>query len=637
MRIAIVGPTHPIKGGVSQHTTVLAKQLAAAGHDVEIVSWAKQYPHFLYKGKQLVDEPEFAPFEPTRRVLAWNRPDSWVRAARSLRDRDIVVFAHITPVQIPPYRLMAALLRKHGPKIVVIAHNVLPHERSGIDRYLVSRLFNAADLVIAHSDSEVTLARSITDTRVEEAPLAPFMPDGWIARVPMPGEHRRLLFFGLVRPYKGLDVLLRAMTRAPSDIKLRVVGEFWSDPEETLALCRELGIADRVELRPGYIGADEVPDLFADVDALVLPYRTATGSQAVWTGFEFGVPVIATRAGVLAEHVREGVDGVLADPDDVDSLADALNRFYSPGVPEKMRADVIPINRGPLWARSLEVLLSVVNPPTDATSAERKPQLAYSELQALMLDEAHRRGKAKKIIGVLHHYLGRDDLSGLSALDVGCSAGFIADELAADGAQSLGADIDVPGLRAAEARFGKNVEFLCASGDALPLPDDSLDVVVFNHIYEHVVDPDAILTEIHRVLKPGGVAYLGLGNKHQIIEPHYRLPFLSWLPQGMADRYVRRFHRADEYYESYRTRSGLEQLVRGFHIWDYTIPVVRQPQVFHSTDQVKRGLDRMPVGVIKAAMPIIPTFIWIATKAGGPPRGAAADGVQHLDLTATPR
>ncbi|MDQ2750924.1 MAG: class I SAM-dependent methyltransferase [Actinomycetota bacterium] len=268
----------------------------------------------------------------------------------------------------------------------------------------------------------------------------------------------------------------------------------------------------------------------------------------------------------------------------------------------------------------------------------RRPQLAYSEVQAKMLDEQNRRTKARKILSVLHHYLGRDDLAGLAALDIGCSAGFISDELAHDGAVTIGVDIDQPGLEAAQRSFGAQVRFVCASGDSLPLADDCLDVVVFNHIYEHVVDPDSVLTEIHRVLKPKGVAYLGLGNKYQVMEPHHLLPFLSWLPQRAADKYVRMFGKADEYYERYTTRTGLKTLVRGFHVWDYTIPVVLRPGLFNSDDQIAQWVSHVPPAAVRLAMPIIPTFVWVATKEGGrPASSAAADLVEHLDLTATPR
>lgn len=255
-----------------------------------------------------------------------------------------------------------------------------------------------------------------------------------------------------------------------------------------------------------------------------------------------------------------------------------------------------------------------------------------------MLDEQHRRTKAAKILSVLHHFLGRSDLSGLRALDIGCSAGFIADELASDGATTVGVDIDEPGIAAAQRAFGHHVEFVCTSADSLPFPDGSFDVVVFNHIYEHVVDPDAVVSEIHRVLNQDGVAYLGLGNKYQIMEPHYRLPLLSWLPQRVADRYVRAFGKAEEYYESYSSRRGLKTLARGFHVWDYTIAAVVEPEAFRSTDQVKGAISRVPPGVIRAARPIIPTFIWVATKGTARPRTAiAADRIEHVDLSRAAR
>ena len=359
-RIAVVGPTHPIKGGIAQHTTVLAYRLARAGHDVQIVSWDRQYPSRLYPGQQHVDEPEFLPFEPTRRLLSWNDPLSWVRAARRIRRADLVVIAHVTPVQVVPYRALVAALgrRSHRPRVAVVAHNVLPHERSRVDELLVRRLLDAADLVVTHSDKEAEQARRLTEVPVRSATIAPFMPEGFLARTPDPGEHRRLLFFGLVRPYKGLDILLRALARASDDVRLRVVGEFWGGTGETEALLAQLGLQDRVELRPGYAAAGEVPSLFADVDALVLPYRSATGSQGVWTGFEFGVPVIATRAGHLADDVEDGIDGITVAPDDVDSLAEGLRRFYEPGTPLRLRSRVSPVDPEPYWDRYLEALLS---------------------------------------------------------------------------------------------------------------------------------------------------------------------------------------------------------------------------------------------------------------------------------------
>jgi SAM-dependent methyltransferase len=238
-----------------------------------------------------------------------------------------------------------------------------------------------------------------------------------------------------------------------------------------------------------------------------------------------------------------------------------------------------------------------------------------------MLDEAERRGKAAKIISVLQHYLGRDDLSRLTVLDIGCSTGFISDELRQAGAHVIGVDIDVPGLGRANQRFGGKVAFLCADGERLPCRDATVDVVVFNHIYEHVLDADAVMAEVRRVLNPTGAVYLGLGNRLGIVEPHYRLPFLSWLPRRLADRYVSALGRADQYHERFRTRPGLKKLCRGLTVWDYTYTVLGEPARFHADNMVPTRLAGAPSMLWKALSPIIPTFVWVASTGGGQPAG----------------
>jgi ubiquinone/menaquinone biosynthesis C-methylase UbiE len=259
-----------------------------------------------------------------------------------------------------------------------------------------------------------------------------------------------------------------------------------------------------------------------------------------------------------------------------------------------------------------------------ARSTERSAQLAYSEQMAAMRDEQGRRRKAAKILAVLRHVLGRADLAGLAVADIGCSQGFIADELAAAGAaHTYGVDIDVPGLAVAHERFGDRVRFVCAAGESLPLADASVDVAVFNHIYEHVVDPEAVLADVRRVLRPDGVLYLGLGNRLGVMEPHYRLPFLSYLPQAAADRYVQAFGRADHYYEQYRTRPGLRRLLAGWHVLDYTLPVLAQPEQFAGEDLVPGPVSRLPRTALRALLPALPTYLWVASpsplSAAGPP------------------
>jgi len=356
MRIAIVGPTFPYKGGGAQHTTELAHRLSARGHDVVIESWRAQYPSFLYPGQQTIDTPEGEPYPNTRRELDWRRPDGWIRCGRRLRSADLVVLAVLTPVQVPPYLGILYGLRRREAAIA-ICHNVLPHERRPYDRPLMRALLGRVGAVLAHSEQQAAIARGLTTTPVRVAALAPHLPVKGTAARRSREPYRRLLFFGIVRPYKGLDLLLRALAQVP-DVSLTVAGEFWGGLEETKELIADLGIADRVELRPGYVPAEEVPALFAEVDALVLPYRSATASQNVWLGHEHGVPVIATRAGALATAVRDGVDGLLVEPGSVEALAEALKRFYEPGMPERLRAGVRPVDPEPYWAAYLDTLLA---------------------------------------------------------------------------------------------------------------------------------------------------------------------------------------------------------------------------------------------------------------------------------------
>lgn len=259
-----------------------------------------------------------------------------------------------------------------------------------------------------------------------------------------------------------------------------------------------------------------------------------------------------------------------------------------------------------------------------ARRAQRIAQLKYSEQMAAMRDEDKRRRKAAKILAVLRHVLGRPSLDGLEVVDVGCSQGFIADELAGAGAAATyGVDIDVPGLAVAQSRFGERVRFVCAAGESLPLADASVDVVVFNHIYEHVVDPDAVVADIKRVLRPDGVLYLGLGNRLGVVEPHYRLPFLSYLPQGAADRYLRAFGRGEHYYEQYRSRPGLRRLLAGWHVLDYTLPVLATPQAFADDGLVPRPVTRLPEAALTALLPLLPTYLWVASPSPLLARGPA--------------
>ena len=360
-KIAIVGPAHPYKGGGARHTTELAHRLAAAGHEVVIESWRAQYPARLYPGQQTVEEAEGEAFPATRRRLAWYRPDGWIAAGRRLRRTDLVVFALITPVQVPAYLAMLAALRtgRRRPRVVVICHNVLPHERRPGDVPLVRALLRRADGVLVHSAEQAGLAQSLAPrTPVAVAALPPHFPVVPFSSPTTDEAAVRLLFFGIVRPYKGLDVLLRALADVPRTVKLTVAGEFWGGTAGTEKLIADLGIGDRVTLRPGYVPASEIPALFAAADVLVLPYREATASQNALLAFAHGVPVITTTAGTLAAHVTDGVNGLTVAPGDAGDMLRALRSVSEPASVARLRSGVRPVDPGPAWSDYLGALVT---------------------------------------------------------------------------------------------------------------------------------------------------------------------------------------------------------------------------------------------------------------------------------------
>ena len=178
MRIAVVGPAHPYKGGVAQHTTTLAHRLSAAGHDTVLVSWRAQYPKLLYPGQLTVAEPEAELYPGMERLLAWYRPDSWWRTGRRLGRQgcDVVVLSVVTPVQAPAYLTLARAARAGGCTVVALCHNVLPHESRGADEPLMRALLRRVDAVVVHSAEQAALAETLTTAPVQVAALPPHLP-----------------------------------------------------------------------------------------------------------------------------------------------------------------------------------------------------------------------------------------------------------------------------------------------------------------------------------------------------------------------------------------------------------------------------------------------------------------------------
>ena len=355
-----MGPTHPYKGGVAQHTTMLAEHLAEAGHRVDLLSWSAQYPKRLYPGELELDESRTeATFPGTRRALAWYDPTSWWRsAAGPASDADLVVLSVVNGFQVPAYAAIMKRVRRHGARVVALCHNVKPHEADPLQQRLLKWLLGSVDGVLVHSEVEAGTARSVGVAAPVVARLPFFFPTPESGPRP-PGERTgRLLFFGLVRPYKGIDVLIRAVARADTPVEVTIAGEFWTPVERTRDLAGELGLEDRVQIIDDYLAPEAIMDLFSEHDALVCPYLSGTGSQQPQIAHLAGRPAIATRVGDLADQVVDGVDGMLVEPGDVDALAAAIDRLYDGETLEALTSGVRPPDVPAQWAEYIEALLS---------------------------------------------------------------------------------------------------------------------------------------------------------------------------------------------------------------------------------------------------------------------------------------
>jgi glycosyltransferase involved in cell wall biosynthesis len=391
MRIAVVGPTHPYKGGVAAHTTRTAQALADAGHEVHLVSWSRLYPSALYPGEQAVPggEPE-AEYARTSRPLRWDRPLSWWRTGRTLRNVDLVVVAVVVPAQVPALLALVRAARGRsgrGPRVVVLAHNVVPHEGHPGDRWLSGRMLRAADGVLVHSEAMAQQARGLGARSVTVGDLPPHLPGGdpapavRAARVLAARRRRRsepgilrVLFLGMVRRYKGVDLLLEAAREVPG-VHVTVAGEHWGQAgERVAALAAEPALAARVRQLPGYVPAGQVPALLAEHDVLALPYRYATASQNVLLARAYGMPVLATRVGTFPDQVTDGRDGVLVEAGDAGALAAGLRRLLDLGELERLEDGVPEADlRGP-WVAYTRALVaaggSALSPAVGPAPAE---------------------------------------------------------------------------------------------------------------------------------------------------------------------------------------------------------------------------------------------------------------------------
>jgi glycosyltransferase involved in cell wall biosynthesis len=339
MRITIVGTAYPLRGGIAHYNALLYRELSKK-HDVDIVTFRRQYPSLLFPGSTQMESGGEMFRVPSRALVDSINPFNWVSVGRSIRDAapGLIIFKYWLPFFGPCFGTIARIAKRGTrTKVALICDNVIPHEKRVGDAAFTRYAFRAADYFIVQSDAV-------------ERDLLKFWPKAAYRKVPHPiysmfgtavDKHqaraalgitaqRVLLFFGYIRRYKGLGVMIEAIAKTdPSlDVHLMVVGEFYDNEERYRKQVAELKLEGRVRFNADYVPNDQVALHFSAADAVVLPYSSATQSGIAQIAYNFDKPVIATAVGGLQEVVLDNITGFIVPPRDAKALAKAIERFY---------------------------------------------------------------------------------------------------------------------------------------------------------------------------------------------------------------------------------------------------------------------------------------------------------------------
>lgn len=375
MKIIILGTAYPYRGGLATFNERLAGEYQRQGHEVEMYTFTLQYPNFLFPGKtQFSPDPAPNDLKIYRKVNSCN-PFNWLKVGKELSKKrpDVLVFAYWMSFMAPCMGTIARQVRRnHHTKIIALVHNMIPHEPNVLDKILPPYFVKSMDGFMALSESVV---KDIEKFDKRNCPKR-FSPhpiyDHYGIRLPreealqllnLDAQCRYVLFFGFIRAYKGLDLLLGAFADErlrQQNVKLIVAGEFYGDPEPYYKQIKDLGIEDRVVLCTDFIPDGEVNRYFSAADIVAQPYKTATQSGVTQIAFHFEKPMLVTNVGGLPEIVPNGKIGYVTEPDAKD-IADALYRFFQEQKQEEFERNVAEEKKKYAWSRFVEVMREVIH------------------------------------------------------------------------------------------------------------------------------------------------------------------------------------------------------------------------------------------------------------------------------------
>jgi len=341
LKIIIIGPCFPLRGGIANFNAALAKAFIKQGDDCEIVSFSLQYPKILFPGKTQYEEGEapkdvnIFPLVNSINLFNWRKVSNYIKNQKP----DFVIPVFWLPFTGISISRIIKKLKKTGVPVISLVHNVIPHDKHFGDSFFSKRYFNQCDAFITLSQAvadDIQLFVKNPVYKIIPHPVYDIFGDAVsresaLKKLDLLPDFRYLLFFGLVKEYKGLDILIKALSNPiikNQKIKLIVAGEFYEDRKQYDDLIRRLDISSHVIIYDKYISAEEVKYFFSVSDIVVQPYKTATQSGVTQVAYHFNKPMIVTDVGGLKEIVPNEKVGFVVEKENPAQIAQAINKFY---------------------------------------------------------------------------------------------------------------------------------------------------------------------------------------------------------------------------------------------------------------------------------------------------------------------
>ncbi len=372
--VKIIGAAFPYRGGLASYNERLAEEFIKEGFDVSVETFTLQYPALLFPGKSQYsagNPPENMKIE---RTINSVNPLNWIVTGRRISKEkpDIVIIKYWLPFMAPCFGTIAKIIKKNKhSKIICIADNIIPHEKRLGDKILTGYFINATDGIIVQSKKVYNDVFSFTNklpVKLCPHPLfdnfgEPLNREEAVRLLNIDPKSRFVLFFGFIREYKGLDLLIKAFADERFknlDVKLLVAGEFYTDRKPYLELIDKLNLGSKIILHTSFIENSNVSKYFSCADIIAQPYKNATQSGVTQIGYHFNKPMLVTNVGGLPEIIPHNVAGYVTEPDER-SIADALYDFFNNNKKKSFESNVKKEKKKYLWSNMTSAVKEINN------------------------------------------------------------------------------------------------------------------------------------------------------------------------------------------------------------------------------------------------------------------------------------